>query len=54
MTNEEYIEEILYRAHDLGIAEELYNRIPKNVDPLNLCDAYFSEMMKILDEKKLH
>jgi hypothetical protein len=32
MTNEEHLEEILYQAHALGIADELTKRVPANME----------------------
>lgn len=53
MTNEEHLEEILYQAHALGIADELTKRVPANVEYSKKTDAYLSEMLKIIKEKDL-
>lgn len=53
MTNEEYLEEILYKAHELGLIEELSSRVPKNIDYSKKIDIYINEFLKIIKEKNI-
>ena len=53
MTNEEHLEEILYQAHALGIADELTKRVPANVEYSKKTDVYLSEMLKIIKERNM-
>lgn len=56
MTSEQFIEELLFEAHQKGIFDELMHRINdlKKTNPyLNRYEAYEEAYNKILAEKKL-
>jgi len=53
MSNEEYLEEILYEAHQLGLASEIISRIPENINQGERTDVFLKVFLEILKEKNL-
>ncbi len=53
MTNEEFLEEILTEAHQLGIFKEVVELASKLDDP-NTISSYQKALQQITDDKKIH
>lgn len=53
MSNEEYLEEILYEAHRLGLASEIISRVPGNISITERTDAFLKAYLEVLKEKNI-
>jgi cell fate (sporulation/competence/biofilm development) regulator YmcA (YheA/YmcA/DUF963 family) len=53
MTNEEFLEEILTEAHQLGIFKEVVELASKLDEP-NTISSFQKALQQIMDDKKIH
>jgi cell fate (sporulation/competence/biofilm development) regulator YmcA (YheA/YmcA/DUF963 family) len=53
MTNEEFLEEILTEAHQLGIFKEVVELASKLDEP-NTISSYQKALQQIMSDKKIH
>ncbi len=56
MSNSEFLEEILFEGHRLGIIDELIDESKKEITVGNHwhpCDAYFKVITKIVREREI-